>query len=228
MKHNPIIFAADFPSIWETEKFVKPIISKIGMIKVGLQLFISEGSETFFNFPVPIMLDLKLHDIPETVFKAVKEAASFPQVRFLTVHCLGGAEMMKAAVEATQGTSCEILGITVLTSLGRTELRQLQLPEYSEYYVKSLVSLGMECGVKGFVCSPLEVKMVREFAPKTTLVVPGIRMEAGDSHKRMGTPEGTLEAGTDYIVLGRMLRNAQNPGKVLEEILNGYVSRGSV
>jgi orotidine-5'-phosphate decarboxylase len=203
----------------------------VGVMKVGLELFMACGTHILSmgqELGLDVMLDLKLHDIPNTVAKAVRRAADL-NVQLLTVHASGGPAMLKAAVEAAPD-DMTILAVTVLTSLSADDLELMgvkgmgQLSDRSEcvrHHVLCLAQMAWECGARGFVCSPLEVAMLREhLGPDAVLVVPGIR--PADSEKqdqaRVATPADAVKNGASYIVVGRPIRCADDPVKAARAI----------
>jgi orotidine-5'-phosphate decarboxylase len=197
-------------------------------MKIGLQLFTAEGPdlvravrETGAN----VFLDLKLHDIPNTVARAVESAARL-EVKMLTLHLLGGSEMVRAAVE-TAPPSLLLLGVTVLTSADHETLGAAGIDDDIPRQVARLAKLGHDNGIGGLVASAHEIKVIRETAgPEIKLVVPGIRPSGVRRHdqKRTMTPREAIVAGADYLVIGRPITGASNPAeatqKILEEIEN--------
>lgn len=202
----------------------------IGVIKVGLQLFTSSGTSILTmgrELGLDVFLDLKLHDIPATVGKAV-EAAAKHHVNFMTVHASGGPAMLRAAVEAAP-EGMTILAVTVLTSLSADDWCRtiVDPPKASDpaQLIRSqalhLAKMAWECGVRGFVCSPLEVGVLRkELGPEAVLVVPGIRPADSENQdqKRVATPGEAVKAGASYIVVGRPIRDAEDPVKAARTI----------
>ena len=192
-------------------------------MKVGLELFTRLGPQALApprSNGFGIMLDLKLHDIPNTVERAVHSACSHKGIDFLTVHAAGGSEMMKRAVGAAQAATdpVTVLAITVLTSLAGEDFRRIfnQTPNDVEYVVQKLATIAYEAGARGFVCSPLEVKALRSLFSHddgVTLVVPGIRPKgsSSDDQKRIATPTSAIQDGADYLVIGRPIRKAPDP-----------------
>lgn len=222
--HSRIIFPLDVDSSDEAHKWCKTLEGRVGIMKVGLELFTACGPAIFnvthaYNFDV--MLDLKLLDIPETVEKAVL-AAGKHRVKFLTVH-VGQRAMMERAAKAAEDVGITLLGVTVLTSMVQQDLLDLgysdptgdrdALGDAVDMAVRTRVYLGRHCGLKGFVGSPQEVALLRELAPEATLVVPGVRPAGAalNDQKRVATPAKAMEDGADYLVVGRPIRNAPNP-----------------
>lgn len=219
---DKIIVALDVPSQKEAMKLVTDLHSSVAMFKVGLQLYTAAGAGIVggISFISRIFLDLKLHDIPNTVGKAV-ESAGTRAVEMLTIHLSGGAEMIRAATAAAKGKTL-ILGVTVLTSANEQTLRETGISEGINEHVLRLARLGVENGIDGIVASPHEIKALRaEFGQRIKIVVPGIRpswAEAADQ-KRFMTPRQAIEAGADYLVIGRPITAHENPQEALEKIL---------
>ncbi|HEY6070595.1 MAG TPA: orotidine-5'-phosphate decarboxylase, partial [Chthoniobacterales bacterium] len=217
-----IIVALDVPSEKEALKLVTDLHSELGLFKIGLQLYTAAGPGIIggINFVSKVFLDLKLHDIPNTIANAV-EAVSKRGVEMLTIHLSGGAEMIQAAT-ARKG-KMSILGVTVLTSTNEQTLKQVGVSDRIDNQVLRLAKLGVKNGVDGIVASAHEIKALRaEFGNKIKIVVPGIRpswAEAGDQ-KRTMTPRDAIEAGADYLVIGRPITKHANPREALEKILD--------
>jgi orotidine-5'-phosphate decarboxylase len=167
-----------------------------------------------------VFLDLKLHDIPNTVARAVKSASELG-VQMLTIHLTGGSEMIRAAVAAKKG-EMSILGVTVLTSSTQQTLDEIGIEEQLDRHVLRLGNLGVAAGIDGLVASPFETRFLRsELGDKIKIVVPGVRpnwSEPGDQ-KRFMTPRETIEAGADYLVIGRPITADKNPREAVEKIL---------
>jgi orotidine-5'-phosphate decarboxylase len=224
MTKNRIIVALDVATKKEALDLVEQLRSDISCFKVGLQLFTSEGPEVFRAIRATgskIFLDLKLHDIPNTVARAVESAAKLG-AQMLTIHLCGGSEMIRAAVSA-KPQELSLLGVTVLTSADEETLRQVGISDKIEDHVLQLAKLGVEAGIDGLVASPHELKMLRQqFGTKIKLVVPGIRpswSEAGDQ-KRVMTAHEALDAGADYLVIGRPIIADPRPSKAVNKILS--------
>jgi len=218
---DKIIVALDVPSEKEAMRLVSDLHADVAMFKVGLQLYTAAGAGIVgdISFLSQIFLDLKLHDIPNTVGKAV-ESAEARGVEMLTIHLGGGSEMIRAAT-ATKG-KISILGVTVLTSADEQTLRETGISERIDEHVLRLAKLGVENGIDGIVASPHEVKALRtEFGDRIKIIVPGIRpdwAEAGDQ-KRCMTPREAIEAGADYLVIGRPITAHKSPSDALAKIL---------
>lgn len=217
-----ICAALDFPSLREAEPFARSIAPQVGMLKVGLELFLAEGPAAVRAIAAlgrPVFLDAKLHDIPNTVEGAARGAAA-TGARLLTVHASGGAAMIRAAVRGA-GPGVRILGVTVLTSLDAAALDEIGLDGPPQQAVVRLARLAVAAGAGGLVCSPQEVRAVRAaVGPGPLLVVPGIRpagAAAGDQ-ARVATPAQAVADGADVIVVGRPLREADDPVAAAQRI----------
>jgi len=207
--------ALDFPTWPAAEAFARAVAPEVGMLKVGLELFAAEGPAAVRAAAAlnrPVFLDLKLHDIPNTVEGAARSAAA-SGASLLTVHASGGAEMIRAAVRGA-GAGLRILAVTVLTSLDADALARVGLAGPPEDAVVRLARLAVDAGAHGLVCSPLEVAAVRRaVGVGPLLVVPGVRptgASRGDQ-ARVATPQEAVRAGADVLVLGRPLRDAPDP-----------------
>jgi orotidine-5'-phosphate decarboxylase len=175
-----------------------------------------------------VFLDLKFHDIPNTVANAVAAAVRL-DIQMLTVHASGGTEMLMAAEEAAQETAWKhgrtpplVLGVTVLTSLGAGALREVGLDVNVDYQARRLAAVGTKAGLRGLVCSPLEIVMLRKILPaQVQLVTPGIRtgVEKADDQKRTLTPREAIDAGANWLVIGRPIYTAESPRSSAEKIL---------
>jgi len=226
---NPIIVALDVPTAEEALELARDLSGSVGAFKIGKELFVSAGPEVVRAIQEEggaVFLDLKFHDIPNTVAKAVS-AAALLEVRMLTVHTSGGPAMLAAAAEAAQAAAGEaplVLGVTVLTSMDGEDLRAVGQSENSTEQVERLARLAVNNGLRGLVCSPRELPVLRSALPEEVqLVTPGIRpvgSTAGDQ-KRTLTPAEAMAAGADWLVIGRPITAAANPRKAAEEILEG-------
>ncbi len=223
---NKIIVALDVATKKEALALVEQLREQISFFKIGLQLYTAEGPgivRVVLATGAKVFLDLKLHDIPNTVERAVGSAGQLG-VHMLTIHLCGGEEMIRAAVAARK-SNLSILGVTALTSADQQTLRQVGISDEIHDHVLRLAKLGVEARIDGLVASAHEVKMLRaEFGTKTKLVVPGIRpswSEAGDQ-KRVMTPREALDSGADFLVIGRPILAHSSPreavGKILDEI----------
>jgi orotidine-5'-phosphate decarboxylase len=220
---DKIIVALDVPTKERALELVKQLQGEISFFKIGLQLYTAEGSEivrAVLATGAKVWLDLKLYDIPNTVARAV-ESASTLGVRMLTIHLSGGSEMIRAAT-AARANDMLMLGVTVLTSSTEQTLRQIGIKNTVADQVIRLAKLGVEAGIDGFVASPHELKRLRgEFGNKVKIAVQGIRpswAEPGDQ-KRFMTPRDAIEAGADYIGIGRPITAHAQPREAMARIL---------
>jgi orotidine-5'-phosphate decarboxylase len=220
---DKIIVALDVATKKEALALVEELREQISFFKVGLQLYTAEGPEIVRGVlaaSAKVFFDLKLHDIPSTVGRAVESAARLG-VQMLTIHLSGGPEMIRAAAAARKN-NLSILGVTVLTSADEETLREIGIPDKIDNQVLRLAQLGVDCGIDGLITSPREVKMLRqEFGRKIKIVTPGVRpnwAEAGDQ-KRAMTPREALDVGADYLVIGRPIVADPNPRQALTKIL---------
>jgi orotidine-5'-phosphate decarboxylase len=222
-----LILVLDAPSPREVAPVLSRLAGHVRWAKIGLEMFsacgpdcVREVSGMGFN----VFLDLKLHDIPNTVARAVESAARLP-VKMLTLHIAGGPEMVRRAVKTQQQCAAELLllGVTVLTSLGVQDLHDVGVAATPEAHVLRLAQLGVDCGLGGLVCSPLEIRPLRARMPSSVrLVVPGIRpagVGAGDDQMRVMTPSDAARAGADFIVVGRPIFKASDPAAAAHAIL---------
>src|ERR1043165_7458644 len=210
-----IIVALDVPTKTEALELVEKLRGQISFFKIGLQLYTGEGPEivrAVSSTGSKIFLDLKLHDIPNTVARAV-ESAGHLGVQMLTIHLGGGSEMIRAAI-AARANNTLILGVTVLTSSTEETLREIGVQNKVDDQVLRLAKLGVDAGIDGIVASPHEIKSLRrEFGDKIKIVVPGIRPSgtAANDQKRMMSPRDALDAGVDHLVIGRPIIAHRNP-----------------
>ncbi len=228
---NPIIVALDVPTASEAVALARQVAPFVGAFKVGKELFVSAGPDivrTLRATGASVFLDLKFHDIPNTVAKAVA-AATRLDVQILTVHCSGGSAMMKAALRSANETAAEmgrpaplILGVTVLTSMDSAALAELGGETRVEIQVERLAKLAAESGLTGLVCSPLELQRLKPLLPAgMQFVTPGIRTgaEKADDQKRTLSPREAMEAGSTYLVIGRPIYAAPDPAAAAQAIL---------
>jgi orotidine-5'-phosphate decarboxylase len=217
-----IIFSLDVPTLKEAERYVKLLSKHVGMFKVGLELFIRSGPEIIkfvkSSGTAGVFLDLKLHDIPATVARAVDIIADLG-VTFATVHCGETKRMLASAVESSKGR-VGILGVTVLTSISGADMDDAGFrAEFSadlSRLVMKRAAMAKVAGCAGVVCSGLEVKMIKQASGKDFITVtPGIRPTWGDrqqdDQQRVSTPAQAVVNGSDYLVIGRPIRDAKDP-----------------
>jgi orotidine-5'-phosphate decarboxylase len=214
----PIAYALDFASAQDAREAAARVAPAIGMVKVGLELFVHEGPSIVAigrELGLPVFLDLKLHDIPETVERAVAQASQLG-AHLVTVHASGGRSMLKRAVAraAAEGGHVAICAVTVLTSLDDADLRDIGMNGSPNEAAVRLARVAFDEGVRWFVCSPAEVRSLRAALGKdAVLVTPGVRpanAALGDQ-KRVATPEQAIADGADWVVVGRPIRDADDP-----------------
>jgi orotidine-5'-phosphate decarboxylase len=222
-ERNPILCAIDTPDAGAAHALAAAVGPFVGGLKLGLEFFAANGPDAVRRVAgaAPLFLDLKLHDIPNTVAGAVGAVAPLAPL-LLTVHCAGGIAMMKAAAataadEAARGgvRRMNIIGVTVLTSLNDDDLASVGQNGPVQDQVRRLAALARQAGLDGVVCSPHEVAALRrDCGADFLLVVPGIRPANGtgrDDQKRVMTPRQALDAGADYLVIGRPVTAAPDP-----------------
>ena len=220
-----LAFALDLPDEQRARHLASLVAPHVGVLKVGLELFVRSGpsaTRVGLELGCKIFLDLKLHDIPETVERAVANACQLG-VSYLTVHASGGARMLERALERAtkEASDLTILAVTVLTSLDSEDLRQMGIVGNAASHVRRLADLAWSVGIRGFVCSSTEVGSLRsELGPEAYLVTPGIRPTGPsvDDQKRVGTPSDAIRAGSSLLVVGRPIRDASDPGAAAASI----------
>jgi orotidine-5'-phosphate decarboxylase len=220
---DQIIVALDVASKKEALELVTTLREQISFFKVGLQLYTVSGPEVvgeILSTGAKVFLDLKLHDIPNTVARTVESAGRLG-VQMLTIHLSGASEMIRAAV-AARPNNMSILGVSVLTSATSETLAEIGVTEDINSQVFRLAKLGMAQGIDGLVASPQEIKMLRmKFGDKLKIVTPGVRPRGSDpaDQKRVMTPRQALDAGADYLVIGRPIVAHPDPRQAVEAIL---------
>jgi orotidine-5'-phosphate decarboxylase len=211
-----IIVALDTDSPDAALSVVKALAGEVGLFKVGMELFPRGGPDLVRRIRgagADVFLDLKFHDIPNTVAGAVRSAAALG-VTFATVHALGGREMLARAAEAARGTGTTVLAVTVLTSLDDSDLSEAGFSSSPAETVLRLAGMAVREGIGGIVCSAREVAAVRELAGKSAvLVTPGVRLPEDEvlDQKRVVTPYDAIRNGADYLVVGRPITKAADP-----------------
>ncbi len=222
-----LILALDVPTREEAAPILHQLRGQLRWVKIGLQMFTAYGPgyvREVAGLGFNIFLDLKLHDIPNTVAKAVESLAPLP-IQMLTLHTAGGGEMMRAAraAQLKHNPSLLLLGVTVLTSMDTAGLNEIGVTASSADQVARLGQLAADAGLRGLVCSPLEVAMLRQKLPAgMQLITPGIRPAnetGGDDQKRVMTPAEAARAGSTYIVVGRPILKAADPAAAARAIL---------
>ncbi|MEI8288749.1 MAG: orotidine-5'-phosphate decarboxylase [Verrucomicrobiota bacterium] len=232
---NPIIVALDVPSAEHALKLAEQVAPAVGAFKIGKELFVSAGPDIVKHIRATgasVFLDLKFHDIPNTVAKAIA-AATRLDVQMLTIHTSGGGEMMRAAEKSAQDTAKAlsqpaplVLGVTVLTSSDANTLAEIGCQTNVGHQVERLATLAVKSGLRGLVCSPLEIADLRLILPpEIQLVTPGIRTgaEKADDQKRTLSPREAIQAGASWLVIGRPIYAAENPRAAAEKILESLV-----
>lgn len=224
-KHN-LAFALDFPSFDQARPALVPLAELVGFAKIGLELFTHDGPNAVrgaVDAGFDVFLDLKLHDIPATVERAVANAARLG-VKLLTVHTTGGPAMLQRAVDAARNHSQDlrIVGVTVLTSLDADDLASVGVQASPAEQASRLARTAWDAGVRTFVCSPKEVARLRaELGSEATFITPGIRPAGAETQdqKRVATPASAIADGADILVVGRPIRDAADPAAAAREIL---------
>jgi orotidine-5'-phosphate decarboxylase len=211
--HERIVVALDVPTLDEADALARRLTGAVGWFKVGLELFTAHGPAAVEAIRAhgPVMLDLKLHDIPTTVERAASRVAELG-VGLLTVHASGGPSMVEAAVRGL-GAGGEILAVTVLTSMSDRELAAIGAPPATEQ-VPALARLAVDAGAPGLVCAPTDLRAVREaVGGQVRLVTPGVRPAgaSADDQTRIATPSSAVTDGADLLVIGRPITRADDP-----------------
>lgn len=225
MNDPRIIVALDVNSSTQALSLASQLDPKLCRLKVGKELFTAEGPtllEKLMQRNFEIFLDLKFHDIPNTVANACKVAANLG-VWMVNVHAFGGRNMLLAARNALPSESTKLIAVTLLTSMGSEDLKDIGLNSSPQEIVQRLALLANECGLDGVVCSPLETKTLRQIITnKFYLVTPGIRPSDGqlDDQQRVSTPAQAIKNGSDYLVIGRPITQANDPLLALQQINN--------
>ncbi|MCW5835240.1 MAG: orotidine-5'-phosphate decarboxylase [Labilithrix sp.] len=255
---SPIVFALDFAGVDDAREAAAAVAPAVGMLKVGLELFIHAGPAVLDvgrDAGLPVFLDLKLHDIPETVERAVAQASNLG-ARVVTVHASGGRAMLRRAVQRAEkeGGGLAVCAVTILTSLDDADLDDVgitvarRLPTFkppgddrqapiarpqTSLAAESLARLAYEEGVRWFVCSPAEVASLRRvLGADAVLVTPGVRPAAADrgDQKRTATPAQAIADGADWLVVGRPIRDASDrlaaAQAIRDEAAGAQASRG--
>lgn len=223
---TPVIVALDFANETETLQFVRQLDPSLCQLKIGKELFTATGRslvEKLINQGFKLFLDLKYHDIPNTVAQACKVAAEMG-VWLVDMHASGGRRMMEAAAEAVANSSHKphLIGVTVLTSMSQEDLTEIGFQAAAQDLVLQWAKLAQSSGLDGVVCSAQESALLRQhLGQEFLLVTPGIRLDTAnnsDDQRRIMTPEQALIAGSSYLVMGRPITQATDPVAVLREI----------
>lgn len=229
---SQIILALDMPTIGEARDLLDKVRDSIGMIKIGPELWAGYGPAALAlgsNYGIPIFLDLKLHDIPNTVRKTIDVIAGHVDVnidiRFLSVHCFGGKTMLQEARNATIGTPINLVAVTLLTSLNSEDLRDMGLNRQPGLRTTEMALLARSVGIENFVTSPVHVELLRKHLDKggfkSTLICPGIRSSTApeDDQKRTKPVSFAIKAGADWLVIGRPISQSADPASAARDIL---------
>jgi orotidine-5'-phosphate decarboxylase len=216
-RQNPICVALDTPDVARASSLAKELAPHVGFAKIGMEFFYAHGAkgyEQVANSGLPIFLDLKLHDIPNTVASAMTALMKLsPIPAIVNVHATGGADMMKAAADAVAGKA-KLIAVTVLTSLSDDDVRASGFAMDTKALAAKLAVLAKKSGLNGVVCSPHDLAQIRADCGSGFLtVVPGIRpqSDASNDQKRIATPAAARAAGADILVIGRPITTATNP-----------------
>ena len=222
MQSKKIIVALDSNNFNEIEKLVKSLRKDVYAFKIGYQFFFNFGLigyKKIYSICPKIFLDLKLHDIPNTVKNGL-EALNKIKPILTTIHISGGDEMMKSSVRDKKFT--KILGVSILTSIDSKQTKKFYNQKNVSILVKKFAKFAKKNGLDGVVCSPKEIKVIRKETGKDFIIVtPGIRIEnkiKGDDQKRVETPEKAIEMGANYLVIGRPITKSKNPLETLKQI----------
>ena len=216
-----IITAVDESNLDLFKEIIDSLDSDLCMVKIGSVSFNALGHEAVLyaaNKGFDIFLDLKLHDIPNTVKKSIKGLVSLP-IKMLTIHTSGGKQMMEAAMQAVEGSNIKVFGVTALTSLSDTDTNKIYKRDAVDQ-VEAMLDLAEESGIDGVVCSPHELHLI---AARESLlsITPGIRLrDSNDDQSRVMTPKEAIHLGANYIVVGRPITEAQDIKDALQEIHN--------
>ncbi len=225
-KDCKLMLALDLPDAESAFEMLGKLRGSLEWVKIGLQMYIKYGADfvrKVSDMGFKIFLDLKLHDIPNTVASAVGSLEGLP-ISMLTIHTCGGREMMQRALEKAAQTNPELrlLGVTVLTSFNEEGLAETGVALAPAQQVELLAKLAVSSGMKGLVCSPLEIGSLRKILPEdVVLVTPGIRPAGSnaDEQKRVMTPALAAKAGSNFIVVGRPILKADNPAEAAKAII---------
>ena len=233
MPTNPICVAIDTPDLDKAVALARALRPHVGWVKIGMEFFYAHGIPGYVRVAeagLPIFLDLKLHDIPNTVASAMKSLMRIaPRPAIVNLHATGGLDMMKAAAEAVDGQS-KLIAVTILTSLSDDDIwaAGFETAKNTESHARALAELAKRAGLDGVVCSPHDLVGIRHDLGRDFLtVVPGIRPAdaAAQDQKRVATPEAALAAGADILVIGRAITGSPDPGLAAQTILETLDAR---
>ena len=221
-ERSPIIVAIDTTDLAEVDSLIEATRNSVSVYKFGFEFYLKFGLETLQSlirrFDIELFLDLKLHDIPNTVAGASRSIASLKPL-FLTVHATGGAKMIRAAADALPET--KIAAVTILTSLDDEEMKRIGFTWSLSQQVLALTELALDSGARAVVSSAREVSEIKRRFPSAITITPGIRPmgSSQDDQARTMTPQEAIVAGSDYLVIGRPISASSNPGVAAAEIL---------
>ena len=226
MTTNPICVALDTPDVAKAVALARAVKPHVGLLKLGMEFFYANGAagyEAVADCGIPIFLDIKLHDIPNTVAQGLMSLLKLsPAPAITNVHATGGLEMMKAARAAVEPPT-KLIAVTVLTSLSNENIWAAGFDaRNTDEHAFNLAKLSHEAGLDGVVCSPLDLPAIRAALPRSFLtIVPGIRPADAATHdqKRVATPKAAIAAGADILVVGRAITGAADPAKAALDIL---------
>ena len=231
-----IIVALDVSDLAAALNLVDELGDTISWVKIGLQLFTAEGPpivRAMKTRRLKVFLDLKFHDIPQTALEATRSAVALG-ADMATIHLSGGTRMVQSALEGAKDSPLLVLGVTVLTSLDDDQLREIGVQQTAEQQVMQLVALGQRSGLRGIVCSPLEIAPLRrKYGEPLTIVTPGVRPSGStaDDQRRVMTPADAVRAGADYLVIGRPITAATSPReaatRIADEIADSLIRGNS-
>ncbi|MBX3272135.1 MAG: orotidine-5'-phosphate decarboxylase [Sandaracinaceae bacterium] len=225
LPRDRLAVALDVSTLDEARHFARRLAPEVGVLKVGLELFVAEGPAAVcavHDAGAACFLDLKLHDIPATVAGAVRSAVALG-VRYATLHAAAGPDALRAAAETARGSATRLCAVTALTSLDRAALAAIGFAAPApEDVVRRLADLALEAGIDGFVCSPEEVAALRAQAGRDALLItPGVRPAGAEvaDQRRVATPAEAIRAGADVLVVGRPVRDAADPAAAARAIV---------
>jgi orotidine-5'-phosphate decarboxylase len=224
--NNPICVALDTPKLSRAIELANQLRGHVGMLKLGMEFFYAHGAagyEAVADCGIPIFLDMKLHDIPNTVEQGLTSLLKLtPPPAITNVHATGGLEMMKAARQAV-GPETKLIAVTILTSMSNENIWAIGFDaRNTDEHALNLAKLAHAAGLDGVVCSPLDIAAIRHALPRKFMtIVPGIRPAEIASHdqKRVATPNAAVAAGADILVIGRAITGATDPAKAAADIL---------
>ena len=226
MSNNRIFCAIDTSDIDKAKKLAISIRPYVGGIKLGLEFFTScgiSGIKQIEDLGLPLFIDLKFYDIPNTVTSALKNILEINPM-FTTIHCTGGRNMMSECMNLKKemNNTTNIIGVTMLTSFDDHEINEIGFKDSVPNSINKLAGLANDCGLDGLVCSPLEAKKIKNDFPKLKLIVPGIRrsLDKANDQKRILSANEAIINGADILVIGRPITESTDPAKAAEEFSN--------